>query len=66
VKIDSRKRGIGRKSSISKSGTYAEIGNFWDEHDLSDYWGKTHPVVNLWLQEKIQKLKLGSGRGRNR
>ena len=69
------------------------MGEFWDEHDLSDFWGKTKPVradveleseeslyavekglsetirreakergvsphtlVNLWLQEKIQKL----------
>ena len=32
------------KSSISKGRSYAEIGEFWDEHDLSDYWGKTRKV----------------------
>lgn len=85
---------------MSKARTYAEIGDFWDEHDLSDYWGKTrsvraavdleseeslyrvekelsetirrtakqrgvspHTLVNMWLQEKVQRLKTGSGRG---
>jgi len=70
------------------------MGEFWDEHDLSDSWDKTksvradvdleseeslyaiekdlsetirreakergvspHTLINLWLQEKIQKLK---------
>jgi CopG antitoxin of type II toxin-antitoxin system len=32
------------KSSISKARSYAEIGEFWDEHDLSKYWGKTRKV----------------------
>jgi hypothetical protein len=32
------------KSSISKARSYAEIGEFWDEHDLSGYWGKTRKV----------------------
>jgi hypothetical protein len=32
------------KSSISKARSYAEIGEFWDEHDLSDYWDKTRKV----------------------
>lgn len=38
------------KSSISKVQTYEEIGRFWDEPDLSDYWDQTEPVeieVNL-------------------
>lgn len=75
------------------------MGEFWDTHDLSEFWDKTRPVragvrveseesffgvekrlsqtiqrvarergvsphtlVNLWLQEKIQKLKPASGR----
>jgi CopG antitoxin of type II toxin-antitoxin system len=25
-------------------GSYAEIGEFWDEHDLSEYWGRTRKV----------------------
>ena len=32
------------KSSISKARSYAEIGEFWDEQDLSDYWDKTRKV----------------------
>ena len=32
------------KSSISKARSYAEIGEFWDKQDLSDYWGKTRKV----------------------
>ena len=32
------------KSSISKARSYAQIGEFWDKHDLSDYWGKTRKV----------------------
>lgn len=94
-----RTRSLRRKSSVSKARTYAEMGEFWDEHDLSDFWSKTRParadveleseeslyaiekglsetirreakergvsphtLVNLWLQEKIQKLKPQSRR----
>lgn len=32
------------KTPISKARSYAEIGEFWDEHDLNDYWGKTKKV----------------------
>ena len=32
------------KSSISKARSYAEIGEFWDEHDLGKVWGKTKKV----------------------
>ena len=32
------------KSSISKAQSYAEIGKFWYEHDLSDYWSNTRRV----------------------
>jgi hypothetical protein len=95
-----RKRSLGKKSSVSKAGTYAAMGEFWDEHDLSDYWDKTRParadvdleseeslyaiekglsetirreakergvsphtLINLWLRERIQKLKPQSRRG---
>jgi hypothetical protein len=95
-----RKRIVSRKSSVSEARSYADIGDFWDEHDLSDYWGKTrsvradvdleseeslyriekglsetihraakergvspHTLINLWLQEKVQKLKTGTDRG---
>ncbi|MBM3239146.1 hypothetical protein FJZ31_22865 [Candidatus Poribacteria bacterium] len=32
------------RSSISKAESYKEIGEFWDSHDLADYWDKTEPV----------------------
>jgi hypothetical protein len=32
------------KRSISKAQSYKEIGDFWDMHDLSDYWDQTKPV----------------------
>jgi hypothetical protein len=32
------------KSSISKASSYQEIGEFWDTHDLSDYWSRTRPA----------------------
>ncbi|HEU4343787.1 MAG TPA: CopG family antitoxin [Candidatus Binatia bacterium] len=58
------------KSSISKARSYAEIGEFWDEHDLSDFWKKTKKVtydvvlepeatyypVEKDLSEKIQSV----------
>jgi hypothetical protein len=31
-------------SSISKARSYKEIGEFWDTHDLADYWEQTQPV----------------------
>ena len=63
------------KSSISKARSYAEIGEFWDEHDLSDYWGKTRKVkcdvvlepeatyyaVKKNLSEKIQSVARQQG-----
>jgi CopG antitoxin of type II toxin-antitoxin system len=32
------------KSSISKARSYAEIGEFWNRQDLSNYWDKTRKV----------------------
>jgi hypothetical protein len=32
------------KSSISKARSYQEIGEFWDTHDVTDYWELTKPV----------------------
>ncbi|MBN1795757.1 MAG: hypothetical protein JW804_03715 [Sedimentisphaerales bacterium] len=93
------KKSSNRKSSVSRARTYRAMGDFWDSHDLSDFWDKTRParasvhleseesfygiekglsqtinkvakqrgvsphtLVNLWLQEKIRKLKT-AGRG---
>jgi len=32
------------KSTISKARSYREIAEFWDAHDLADYWDQTEPV----------------------
>ena len=32
------------KTSISKAGTLEEIGEFWDNHSLADYWDQTKEV----------------------
>jgi hypothetical protein len=32
------------KSSISKAQSYKEVGEFWDGHDLTEYWDETEPV----------------------
>jgi hypothetical protein len=32
------------KSSISQAQSYQEIGEFWDTHDVTDYWEHTKPV----------------------
>ena len=32
------------RSTISQARSYKEIGDFWDTHDLDDYWDQTEPV----------------------
>jgi hypothetical protein len=63
------------RSSISKARSYAEIGEFWDEHDLSEFWKKTKMVkfdvvlepeatyypVEKRLSEKIQLVARKQG-----
>ncbi|MCK4311843.1 MAG: hypothetical protein KAW88_03810 [Candidatus Cloacimonetes bacterium] len=57
------------KSSISKANSYKEIGDFWDSHDLSDYWDKGKEVeididikseITLYAVEKDLSDKLQS------
>lgn len=33
------------KPSISRAASDREIGEFWDKHDLGDYWTKTKPAA---------------------
>jgi len=63
------------KSSLSKARSYAEIGEYWDQHDLSDVWGKTRKVkfevvaepeatyypIEKDLSEKIQSVARKQG-----
>ncbi|MDI6770075.1 MAG: CopG family antitoxin [Anaerolineales bacterium] len=47
------------KSSISKAQSYREMGEFWDTHDLSDYWDQTHPVeFEIDIQSEIMYYPL--------
>ena len=47
------------KSSISKEQSYREIGEFWDKHDLVDYWSKTKPVeFGLDVQSQVTYFAL--------
>ncbi|MDD5434049.1 MAG: CopG family antitoxin [Nitrospira sp.] len=32
------------KTSVSEATSYKEIGEFWDTHDLSEFWDKTKEV----------------------
>ena len=62
--------GRNKRSSISKARSYKEIGEFWDTHDLSEYWDQTAPVefevdiqseatyypVETKLSEKISRI----------
>lgn len=58
------------KSTLSQATSYKEIGEFWDTHDLSDFWDKTkatsfevdiesevtYYAVDKMLSEKIQSI----------
>ena len=58
------------KSTLSQATSYKEIGEFWDTHDLSDFWDKTkeaqfdidiesevtYYALDRILSEKIQSL----------
>jgi hypothetical protein len=49
------------KSSISKARSYKEIGEFWDSHDLSEYWDQTRPVkFEVDIQSEITYYPLES------
>jgi CopG antitoxin of type II toxin-antitoxin system len=57
------------KSSISKASSYSKIGEFWDEHDLSDFWQHTRkvkfeivlePEATYYPVEKILSQKIQS------
>ncbi len=42
------------RTSISKARSYKEIGEFWDTHDLADYWEQTQPVeFELDIQSEV-------------
>ena len=32
------------KTPVSGASSYREVGEFWDQHDLSEHWNQTHPA----------------------
>jgi hypothetical protein len=49
------------KSSISQAQSYKEIGEFWDTHDLADYWDQTEPVeFEIDIQSEVRYYPLES------
>ena len=58
------------KSPVSQATTYKEIGEFWNRHDLSEFWDKTkeasfevdiesevtYYAVDKMLSEKVQAI----------
>lgn len=49
------------KSSISDAGSYQEMGEFWDQHDLTEAWDHTEPVefsVNIASERKYFALDI--------
>ncbi len=63
------------KTSLSRATSYKEIGDFWDTHDISDYWDRTkgasfevdiesevtYYAVDRILSEEIQTIALKRG-----
>jgi hypothetical protein len=50
------------KSSISGARSYAEIGEFWDTHDLADYWEQTKPAeFEVDLRSEVTYYALDKG-----
>ncbi len=48
------------KSSISQGRSYREMGEFWDTHDLSEYWDRLQPVefeVNIQSESTYYPLE---------
>lgn len=49
------------KSSISDAGSYQEMGEFWDQHDLTEVWDHTESVefsVNIASERKYFALDI--------
>ncbi len=47
------------KSTISQAQSYKEIGEFWDTHDLADYWDQTEPVeFEVDIQSEVRYYPL--------
>ncbi|HBK97781.1 MAG: CopG family antitoxin [Microcoleus sp.] len=50
-----------RKSAISEAESYQQIGEFWDDRDLADYWEETVPAefsVNLQSEVTYYRVQV--------
>jgi hypothetical protein len=47
------------KSSTSKATSYQEIGDYWDEHDVSEIWEQTEPIeFEIDIQSEVRYVAL--------
>ena len=47
-------------SSLSRAGSYGEIGEFWDSNDLADYWDQTEDAeFEVEIESKVTYYALG-------
>jgi len=63
------------KSTVSKTSSYVQMGEYWDKHDLSDVWENTEKTdfdfiaesqvtyfaVERSLSEKLRSIVLAQG-----
>jgi hypothetical protein len=48
----------GDPTSISKAQTLEEMGDFWDEHSLADFWDQTHEVESKVSAKRRRRVTL--------
>jgi hypothetical protein len=49
------------RSTISKGASYEQISEFWDTHDLADYWDKTRPAdFDVQIESEVTYYALES------
>lgn len=42
------------KTSISQVASYKEIGEFWDDHDFTEFDDPNHPDVQFTIQDSVR------------
>lgn len=46
------------RTSVSKARTPEDIGAFWDEHSLDEYWDQTHEVTFELRAQRRRRITL--------
>jgi hypothetical protein len=50
----------GNRTSVSGAQSYKEIGEFWDSHDLTDYWNETKEAeFEVEIESEVTYYALG-------